>query len=62
MKSCKVISHTITLEYECPEKEETYKEEIKNPYIGQGQYFEDWQYRFVRFKCPHCGNSHMFEI
>ena len=62
MKRCKVISHKIKIEYICPNTEKEYVLEVNNPYIGQGQYFEDWSYTFVDFECPHCKKFHMFEI
>jgi hypothetical protein len=62
MKGCKIISHTMTIEYECPTKKETYTLTINNPYINEGHYYEDWSYTYVVFDCPHCKSSHSFEI
>jgi hypothetical protein len=62
MKGCKVISHTMTIEYVCPTNEQTYTLEISEPSIREGKYYEDWSYTYVRFHCPHCGKEHSFEI
>ena len=62
MKHCKVISHSMTIEYVCPNKEETYTLTINNPDINEGHYYEECTYTYVRFHCPHCKSIHSFEI
>jgi hypothetical protein len=62
MKQCKVIKHSIRIEYTCPTDSETYTTVIKNPRINQGRYYEDWEYTAITFQCPHCKKTHSFEI
>ena len=62
MKECNVLKHEMTLSYECSTKKETFTITLVNPHIGKGQYYEDWHYTYVEFRCPYCGMSHMFEI
>ena len=63
MNTCKVISHTMTIEYICPENKQEHRITIENPSIYEGQYYEDWHYTWVEVKtCPICGKSHGFEI
>jgi cytochrome c biogenesis protein ResB len=57
MKQCKVIKHTISIEYQCPETKTKHSIKINSPLIYEGQYFEDWQYRYIQFKCLHCGKN-----
>ena len=59
---CKVINHSITIEYECPNKKETYTITLNDPSISDGQYFDDWHYTAISFECPHCKTNHSFEI
>lgn len=62
LKEAKIIKHEITIEYECPNLKQRYSSTIENPFITQGQYYEDWEYTAINFMCPHCGMSHVFEI
>ena len=62
LKGAKVIKHSITIEYACPGTEEKHSVKIQNPSICQGNYFEDWEYTAVSFKCMICGKEHTFEI
>lgn len=62
MKQARVIKHSITIEYKCPEKESTHSVKLINPNIQTGQYFSDWTYDYVEFKCEFCDKTHRFEI
>ena len=62
MKSCRVIKHTISIEYTCPEKGTKHSVKIENPSIQDGEYFEDWTYKYLEIKCKECGKYHSFEI
>jgi len=62
MKTCKTIKHTITIEYVCNTDGKKYTITIDDPYINQGQYYEDWHYTAITFDCPHCNKSHSFEL
>jgi hypothetical protein len=64
LQGCKTVKHIIEIEYTCPKTKDRVKKEIKNPYIGNGQYFEDWSYTYINVdKCPSCGSTnHSFEL
>ena len=57
-----VISHSLTLEFECPEVKKDTTVTVNHPSICHGQYFEDWTYEYVIVKCPLCGRSHSVEV
>jgi len=62
LKNCKTIKHTIVIEYKCDTNDKTYTIKINSPHIYEGQYYEDWHYSAITFKCPHCEKRHTFEI
>jgi hypothetical protein len=63
LKGCKVIKHTISIEYSCQKNPETkHTVKIVNPSISSGQYFDDWEFTAISFKCEFCGKEHIFEI
>lgn len=62
LKRAKIIKHEIELEFECQTTKERISQKIKNPYINQGSYYEDWQYTSITFKCEKCNQNHTFEI
>jgi hypothetical protein len=68
LRGCTTIRHVIEIEFICPTLElqtgekKTIRQEIQNPYISQGNYYEDWSYTCVHIKCKECDKSHVFEI
>lgn len=62
MEKCKVIKHTISIEYLCPSNKTKHSIKIDDPTISEGHYFSDWSYTYIMFKCPHCDKFHEFEI
>lgn len=62
MDRARVVKHTISLEYKCPENGATHSVKIVDPRIGQGNYFSDWTYDYIEFNCKFCGKTHRFEI
>lgn len=61
--TAKILKHSITLEYTCPEtKEKSIHTELM-PTIGDGQYYEDYHYTYIEIKkCRCCGKKHKLEI
>lgn len=64
MKNRSIIkSHTMVLEYTCPEGSIRTTITLDNPRIGEGEYYSDWHYKYVVIpKCSVCGNRHEIEI
>lgn len=63
LRGCTTIRHVIEIEFVCPTKNEKVRQEIENPYISQGNYYEDWSYTSIHVdKCKACGQSHVFEM
>jgi len=62
LKIAKVLKHTMTLEYECEKNKTKIITTIENPKISDGQYYEDWNYKYIEIKCSSCGELHKFEI
>jgi hypothetical protein len=62
LKGCTTIRHVIEIEFTCPTENKKIRQEIQNPYISQGNYYEDWSYTYIDVKCNECGKSHSFEL
>jgi hypothetical protein len=62
MSRLKIIKHTMSVEYECPETKTKHATKIDNPQIIHGKHFEDWEYECIFVKCHACGKEHRFEI
>jgi len=62
METLRIIKHTMSVEYVCPTNDIKQSIKIENPQIKEGEYFEDWTYKYIELKCKHCGKTHKFEI
>ncbi len=68
LRGCTTIRHVIEIEFICPTIEletgekKKFRQVIQNPYISQGNYYEDWSYTCINVKCEQCGKSHNFEL
>jgi hypothetical protein len=63
MTPCRILNHTITVEYLCPTNNESVTVTVDRPSIWEGARYEDDHYRwFEVYKCPLCGKSHMIEL
>ena len=60
--TARVIKHSISIEYTCPSNGATHSVKLNDPIIRNGEYFEDWSYQYIEFKCNFCGSIHKFEI
>lgn len=52
----------MSIQYVCPSNGATHSVKLNDPIIRNGEYFEDWSYQYIEFKCKFCGNTHKFEI
>jgi len=62
LKIAKILKHTMILEYVCEKNKTKITSIIENPEISDGQYYEDWHYKYIKIKCESCGELHKFEI
>ena len=62
LNQLKIIKHTMSIQYVCPNNGATHSVKLNDPIICNGKYFEDWSYQYIEFKCKFCGNTHKMEI
>lgn len=62
LNTARVIKHSMSIEYVCPSNGATHSVKIDGPVVRNAEYFEDWSYQYIEFKCKFCGNEHKFEI
>ena len=62
LKPAKILYHKVKLEFKCPKTNKDIEQLITNPEMGTGNYYEDWSYKYITFKCKECCINHTFEI
>ena len=63
LEEARTISHSIEIEFMCETRKEKVVQNIKSPNIGEGQYYEDWTYRYIIVNiCDLCKGEHRLEI
>ena len=62
MRLAKVIEKSVTLIYKCTAESEEETVVLTKFFLGAGKHFEDWDYDYISFTCPLCGETHRFEV